>query len=616
MSSPEGFGLFEVDDADGTPEGMFLLGQDLTGGMAASERADFEAMLGLSAGDLDAATLGDAVWRVLTELADPTGGSLAPPLMPLSGGLIRLRVGGSVRERRYDPAEHPHVLTVARADYAALTQRDDWRNRRLEERGFTRAEVKTAGLQAALATMARKLGVRPSDIAAPSGGAIYGDTFVETGGNVAIASHTPTGSNAGSGWSAVNGTWQVNATDDTAEQTTVTDPGSSREEDDLSTDDMRVYLDVFSIGDFRAGGPLGRYASAAETYYAYSRDVSNTASHELFSRVTGGTPTQLAAINNDYPDPATPYELRLIIDGSDLEGLEASVSKVTVTDTGITGNTRGGVYSDDAVSNTGIQIANFTMEDISAGPAEVSLAGDMPAASGALGVKYITPLAGDMPAPSGSAVSKRFADLAGDMPAPSGALSSQSVVAVGLAGEMPAASGALAELRLVELAGDFPAPTGALAAKYLIALSGDMPAPSGSAVSKRFADLVGDMPAPSGALSSQSVVAIDLAGEMPAASGVVDGLYEIALAGSMPAAAGAVAVLYAIALAGDLPAMVGSLTSKQFASLAGDLPAMSGALAAVELGEFNTTPISGRGSNVTAVSGGGSIGVISGTGRA
>lgn len=366
LSTPDGFGLFELDPADGIPQGFLDLGNSLTARLTQAQRDGLAARFSNTASaDFDTPTLGDAIWRLLTELADPTGDNLAPPVMPGHDGTIRLRIGLSKRDEKYAPAKHPHVLTVARLNYARVAARDDIRNRTLEAQGMTRLQVKQAIVSNYLNRLARKLGVRPQDIAVPSGGATFEDTFVEAGSDVALGSHTPTGANAGSGWSVLNGSWNVQAANDIAHQTTVTDPGSSRLDDDLDSDDMTSFHGVFSFGTFRAAGPLGRYASAAETYYAYSRDNSNSFSHELFSRVNGGTPTSLADPVDDFDDPfPTGIDLTLTIDGSDLEGFQDGVSFVTVTDTGITGNTRGGIYSDESLANTGMGFSDYTVEDV------------------------------------------------------------------------------------------------------------------------------------------------------------------------------------------------------------------------------------------------------------
>ena len=364
-----GFGLFEIDGADGIPPGFFDLGNSLTARLTKAQRDGLAARFpGTASEDFDTPTLGDAIWRLITELADPTGTNAAPPIMPKHDGTMRLRIGLSKRDEKYSAARHPHVLTVARLNYSKIAARDDFRNRRLETQGFTRSQVKQAIVSGYLNRLARKLGVKPQDIAVPSGGATFEDTFVEDGSDVALGSHTPTGTNAGSGWSVINGSWNVQAANDIAHQTTVTDPGSSRLDSDIDTDDMTSYHGVFSFGTFRAAGPLGRYASAAETYYAYSRDNSNSFSHELFSRVNGGTPTSLADPVDDFDDPfPTGIDLTLTIDGSDLEGFQDGVSFVTVTDSVITGNTRGGIYSDESLANTGMGFADYTVEDIGGG---------------------------------------------------------------------------------------------------------------------------------------------------------------------------------------------------------------------------------------------------------
>lgn len=612
-TAPDGFGIFALDPAADIPSNALYLGNDLASASVASD-SEIIARMGLDAGDLGRATLLDTLWAEMTELADPMFVDRGGPLMPGREGRIELRLHGHglLRSESYDAARHPKALALARTLYARAAERDDYRSEEM-----TPAQTKALVVSSYLEALCRKFGVAPSQIAVPRGGASIEDTFA-AGSNTAIGSWTPTPGGSGS-WSQLNGTWSAyTASPGYAAQSTVTDPGSIRLNLDLASDDMTVTATADQQQDFDACGPLGRVSASATDYVGYSRDGSNSLSQELFTVVGGGTPTSVASVGNDYPPPAWPHDLILELDGSTATCTEVTTEKIS-TSIGATwdGNTRAGLYMDEALGNNGPYFDHIQAADIGGGgPVEVNLAGAMPAATGSLGVMYVKAVAGDMPAPAGELATEYEIGVAGDMPSASGALGSQSVVAVDLAGAMPAPSGALAAKYLIALAGDFPSPSGALAAKYLIALAGEMPAASAAVVSKEFVDLAGDMPASSGAIGSQSVVAVDVAGNMPASSGVLSGLYEIALSGDMPAAEGALALLYEVALSGDLPAMVGDLAVEQFIELAGDLPAMSGALAAVELGEFTPTPISGHGSSIRALTGGGSIGVISGTGRA
>lgn len=367
IRTPDGFGLFVLNTAADIPAGALYLGNDFDAAQVAAD-AEVISRLELKSGDLGRATLLDSVWSVLTELSDPTFTDRTGPLTPDRNGniVLRLHRHGVLRAERYSAEKHPQVLTLARANYARLA----------------------AGNAKYLDSLARKLGVRAQDIAVPAGGATFGDTF-EASSNTALGSWTPTGTNAGTGWTALNGTWQATAATDTGEQTTVTDPGSARLDDDLDGDDMTVTVSVYAITDFRAGGPIGRVSDSATSYIAYSRDVSNTNSHELFTVVGGGAPSQVATVNNQYPDPATPYDLVLTLDGTSAECDEAGVNKISTTVASTwDGFLRGGMYSNQAASNGGVQFVSIVVEDLAGGGTEQELT-----QSAALSIEADTPAA-------------------------------------------------------------------------------------------------------------------------------------------------------------------------------------------------------------------------------
>src|SRR3990167_536919 len=107
----------------------------------------------------------------------------------------------------------------------------------------------------------------------------------------------------------------------------------------------------------------------------------------------------------------------------------------------------------------------------------VSLAGNLPAMSGSLGLSGQIALAGAEPAASGTLALSGQIAIAGTQPASSGALSLTGKIA--LAGAQPASSGLLALLARIALAGAEPAPSGALGLSAAIALAGNQPASSG-----------------------------------------------------------------------------------------------------------------------------------------
>jgi len=199
----------------------------------------------------------------------------------------------------------------------------------------------------------------------------------------------------------------------------------------------------------------------------------------------------------------------------------------------------------------------------------VFVAGSQPAASGALGWLQAVFLAGAQPAPSGALALQALIQLAGNQPAPAGVLEADTG-AITLAGNQPAAAGALAALHgLVQLLGQQPAPAGALGPlAATIAVLGNQPAGTGALEALAgIVALAGAQPAPSGVLGPLTGT-WQLAGVQPAATGSLEHLYMlVTLAGSQPAASGVLGLLAAIALFGNQPAPSGALAAQAAASI-------------------------------------------------
>lgn len=350
----EGFGFFALDRAADIPAGALSVGDNLNAGLNASTRSDATSRLDLSVGDLDWPSLLDSLWGILTELAEPSGANGTRPLMPCANGEMRLRLGGHsvVKQQRFKPAKHPRVIETARADFAQYTA--DTKRRNPKKR------------VAYLNQLARKLGVRPNQIAVPSGGATIGDTFVEAS-DTSLDAHTATGTYGFvGGWNENVGNWQIIASDNHAEAQTNGDPNIARAESDLDSDDHFAWSSVNAAFDFWAPGVAVRIDSSGNDCYLYRRDISNSLSHQIAKYVSGAL-TNLSSTGNDYPDPATPWEAKLQADGSDLEAWEAGVSKESVTDTSITGNTRAGMYAEGHHANSGVEYTEWRAEDVGGG---------------------------------------------------------------------------------------------------------------------------------------------------------------------------------------------------------------------------------------------------------
>lgn len=91
---PEGHGLFSIPDVADLPVGATVLSTDMNLRHTAQTRTDMAAVLGVDSADLDTPNLGEAIWRVLTTLADPTGDNRVKPLTRNSRNMLSLKLPG------------------------------------------------------------------------------------------------------------------------------------------------------------------------------------------------------------------------------------------------------------------------------------------------------------------------------------------------------------------------------------------------------------------------------------------------------------------------------------------------------------------------------------------
>lgn len=174
------------------------------------------------------------------------------------------------------------------------------------------------------------------------------DTFVE-GSDTALTSHTPTGTDAGTGWDfagAGDAALVRAATDDVRDDNT--SQGSRfRMTDDLGDDEMDVQADVSfenaAIGDTLFAGPTGRHpSSAGNGSYEFDYD---------WSVGVNGSWT-LAGDTLDEAWPGGTVTLKLTIRDNDQRGYADGVQKVSSTSNNGTGNTRGGLLLGNFTGNS------------------------------------------------------------------------------------------------------------------------------------------------------------------------------------------------------------------------------------------------------------------------
>lgn len=100
------------------------------------------------------------------------------------------------------------------------------------------------------------------------------DTFVE-GSDTALASHTPTGTDAGAGWSQIGGAATVLAATDLVVDDNAANGNRARMTTDLGSAQMDVQADVSSVGgSFTFPGVMGRVNSAGTERWEFTYDFS------------------------------------------------------------------------------------------------------------------------------------------------------------------------------------------------------------------------------------------------------------------------------------------------------------------------------------------------------
>lgn len=340
--TPEGYGFFVYDQPQ-LDLSLFYLGDSLEHNLMIAQKQGVETRLHLVEG-ITQNTLLDVLWTdILINNGDPTGQERWKPLRGSPRTGIRLSLAGkTVRQEAFGiwhPA-WPGTLAVFQEDY-----------KRLRERCL---EVDSTHYKKVLDAASKKYRMSPEALLEGSGvlfegtepsETVIGDTFVEDDGNVNLDAHVPTGPNAwdnspSASWANVVADAVVVAADDQVACASGT--AASRAEYDLSSDDMYCETDILNAQVAASTGPKCRFDAAAETYYTLLFRNSTTLTHRLFKFVTG-TPTQIGGTVTEDPYPSTPFNYRLDVSGSDLEGFLDDVSKIAETDSSLTGQLRAGI---------------------------------------------------------------------------------------------------------------------------------------------------------------------------------------------------------------------------------------------------------------------------------
>jgi hypothetical protein len=348
-----GWGFFAWNGGGDPPSDVISLGKGdcRTLQPTTSQRDELRIRLGLSANP-QGATLIDVIGDVLGSLADPTGQAGPKPLMPIAGiGYeIHLASHSRVWQLDYDPRETLAANPKGRAnkvrDVIRATIAEARRNggpelaakvlgHVLQRHGYTRQEVEE-GASGKRAEWARL--IRPADLAA-MGGATFRPKRPATSYSESFNTADSDTLGPDLTWSEVIGDFDVVSN---RASTSTTGFAEARAQHDVSSADhfaqVQVYQTSTSGGDNHLAAPAARFSSAARTFYSFAWFYSGL---YLYKTVAG----TYSIIGSAVETPATlPATWKVDCSGSTIRGLQNATQKVSVTDTSITGNTRGGFW--------------------------------------------------------------------------------------------------------------------------------------------------------------------------------------------------------------------------------------------------------------------------------
>jgi len=336
---------------------------------------------------LSGKTITDVLWELLTTKSDPKGLTGPKPIIPGVRRNLELHLGGHsiIRAEDFDLATAPHRLQVIEVMQDVYREAKQEASRHIDSRKDTHRRM--------LSVFADKYREDyrtfiPSDF--PDEGTkeprtSFGDSFNRADNTDLNALDTGKTKDGGAG------TWQWNEVLGDSEIVSnafqaVGGGGAlvyARCDDDMSGVDHFCEVDIGTLSlTSDQLGPCVRFASAANTSYMYMRNTASpaTSSTLILRKTITGSRTDIGT--SDTVTATAGEKLECRIDGSTLSGEHDDTEFDSITDTAITGGTRGGIYlfSD-------LTADDWFCEDIAAGgPTIIGLATET---SSALG---ITPL--------------------------------------------------------------------------------------------------------------------------------------------------------------------------------------------------------------------------------
>jgi hypothetical protein len=364
--SPAGVVLAAAVSGSAMPAGSLHLGDSLDTALGRNA-PEVRSRLGLAAGDLSRAdTVIDAVWRVLTVLADPSGQTGPKPIMPTSDGALEMLLAGhgAVRREVFDWGSHPAAGAVRarlQADYRAA------RGEVAAGRAPVGHHLKALGWELA---KYRRMGLTDwRELLPPE----YRDTDAPAEPATVISDNFNRSDQTGLGTSAGGWSWtsevgsgfdiQGNAASNAGSSTR----DASRAESSLSGADHYSQTRALLFDGTRQSRVCVRFNSSNDERYEGSVKNSGTNTYGLFRLSTTDAQTSLGAASASAP--GVDKTLRLQVSGSSLELFYNGASVLTATDTNISGNLRCGIGAGVLSAADQVQHEDFDAGDLGSGAA-------------------------------------------------------------------------------------------------------------------------------------------------------------------------------------------------------------------------------------------------------
>lgn len=343
-----------------------------------AQRDELRIRMALSASPTGA-TLVDVMADVLGRLSDPTGENGPKPLMPTASGDLEILLASHSRVWRqsYVPSRTLAAKPTGREsrirDVIRSQLRDAFNSggRQLVARvlggillnhEYSRSEV-AVGAPSRRSEWARLF---PAGLLSQVGGSLFRPVLPQT-----TYSENFDGTDSGTlgkqlSWTQVSGTWSNTGSQAQYDTTVAADYQVARADSDVSSSDHESQCDVTACQDGVTNcqaGACSRFSPSAATCYTF-RVVRYFSPDGLYlDKIVSGTVTNLATASEDSAPSVT---MLCRCSGSSITGHKNSVQKTSVTDTSITGNTRGGIGAYRGAGSTIAALDNWSITDLTA----------------------------------------------------------------------------------------------------------------------------------------------------------------------------------------------------------------------------------------------------------